>query len=250
MNETLRTIHSLRTIHGDFSDREVPDEDLALILDASVRAANASARQSYAIVAVSDPGQIEALTGYSAAVALVFCVDYTRICDLAAELDCKFHFAEPISFVTGLVDTVLAAQTAAIAARSLGIETFFTNGIHRGDVQRVYDLLELPERGCFPAIALLLGYAAKEPKYKKGRLSGLGIVHRDRYRRLSEEEKGSLVSAYDDSETSLAMNDDWQQKGYQHYLEWFYKDWSGPIDPSQFYELLERAGFLTLSRSS
>jgi len=27
-NDTLRTIHSLRTTHGDFSDRDVGDDDL------------------------------------------------------------------------------------------------------------------------------------------------------------------------------------------------------------------------------
>ena len=43
MNETLKTIHSLRTIHGNFSDQEVSSEDLNTILEACVRAANASA---------------------------------------------------------------------------------------------------------------------------------------------------------------------------------------------------------------
>ena len=133
-----------------------------------------------------------------------------------------------MSFVTGLIDTVLAAQTAAIAARSLSIDTFFTNGIHRGDVQRVYELLELPEHGCFPVIALLLGYAAVEPEFQKGRLSGPGVVHRNRYRRLNEEEASALVAEYDDPERHLGLTSDWAEQGHEHYLEWFFKDWSGP----------------------
>ena len=52
MNETIKTIHSLRTIHGDFSDKKIPDSDFDAILDASVRAANASARQSYSIIVI------------------------------------------------------------------------------------------------------------------------------------------------------------------------------------------------------
>lgn len=48
-NDTLKTIHSLRTTHGDFADRDVSDRDLETILAAAVRAANASNAQNYAI---------------------------------------------------------------------------------------------------------------------------------------------------------------------------------------------------------
>jgi hypothetical protein len=42
-NETFATIAKLRTIHGDFSEKPISDQDLGTILGASVRAANASA---------------------------------------------------------------------------------------------------------------------------------------------------------------------------------------------------------------
>jgi hypothetical protein len=61
-NETLKTIHSLRTIHGDFSDKAVPDETIQLIISASVRAANASAYQSYSIIVVKEGETIRKLT--------------------------------------------------------------------------------------------------------------------------------------------------------------------------------------------
>jgi nitroreductase len=244
MNETLRTIHNLRTIHGNFSDRQVADDDLATIVEASVRAANASARQSYSIVVVDDPETMHALCGYRASRMLVYCVDFNRISDTAAQLGCSFDTSELVDFVTGTIDTTLAAQTAAIAAKSLGIDSFFTNGIHRGDMCRVYEILDLPERGCFPVIALLLGYAAEEPPFLKGRISGAGLVHQGRYERLREEEVAQLIAEYDDSERHLGMITDWAEQGHEHYLEWFYKDWSGSSDPSQFYEILRRAGFL------
>src|ERR1022692_2679213 len=46
-NETLKAIHIWRTIQGDFPDKPVPDESVRTILDASVRAANASNSQTY-----------------------------------------------------------------------------------------------------------------------------------------------------------------------------------------------------------
>ena len=86
-NETLETIHSLRSTHGNFTEQEVSDEDFQAILAAAVRAANASARQSYSIVVVEDSALIKQLCGYVGSKGLVFCVDYTRIIDTAELLD-------------------------------------------------------------------------------------------------------------------------------------------------------------------
>ena len=187
-NETLETIHSLRSTHGNFTAQEVSDEDLRTILDAAVRAPNASARQSYSIIVVEDGEMMKKLCGYVGSKALLFCVDYTRVKDAAAHLGHPFSAQGTISFVTGSTDTILAAQTAAIAARSLGIDALFTNGVHRGDMNRVYALLDLPEAHCFPLIMLVLGYADEEPKSLKGRLSGPGVVHWKKYHRLTDDE--------------------------------------------------------------
>lgn len=63
MNETLKTLYGLRSIHGKFSDKEVSDEDLNTIMNACVQAATASARQSYSIVVVEDKKVMKSL-GY------------------------------------------------------------------------------------------------------------------------------------------------------------------------------------------
>lgn len=246
-NETLQTIHSLRSTHGNFSDRAVSREDLQTIVEAAVRAANASARQSYAIVVIEDRDQIVHLCGYGARAALLFCLDYTRIADTAAHLGHSFSAEGIGSFVVGSIDTILAAQTAAIAARSLGIDSLFTNGIHRGDMNRVYEALDLPTAYCFPLILLALGYADQEPAYMKGRLSGPGVVHWGRYHRLEEKELQALVEQYDDPQAHLGLTEEWRGK-HAHYLDWFYTVWIGRGGPrtgvSPMYSLLEQVGFL------
>ncbi len=85
-NETLRTIHSLRSTHGNFSDKEVTDEDLRTILNAAVRAANSSARQCYSIVVIEDRKLMKQVTQYAGSKALIFCVDYNRLIDTAGYL--------------------------------------------------------------------------------------------------------------------------------------------------------------------
>ena len=249
MNETIKTINALRSIHGNFSDREVSDEDLEVILQTCVRAANASARQSYSIIAIHERERIRALCGYTGSKALVFCVDYNRIMDTASHLGQPYLPAGTHDFITGSTDTILAAQTAVICAKSLGIDSLLTNGIHRGDINRVFELLQLPETYCFPLIMLVLGYPDKEPAHQKGRLTGKGVIFHDKYERLSSTELDELVAMYDDPEQRLGMIQDWQKMGFEHYQDWFFEKWIGvredpPREKSQILSLLEHSGFL------
>lgn len=248
MNEVLKTIHSLRSIHGNFSSREIRDEDIRVILDACVRAANASARQSYSIVVVKDRELMKKLSGFEGSRTFIFCVDFNRIIDTAGYLNYSFSADGVVPFVTGAIDTILVAETAAIAAKSLGIDSLFTNGIHREDITRVYELLGLPEKYCFPMIALVLGYLDQEPVYLKGRLSGPGVIHYDRYHKVTTEEMDKLVMQYDDSQKHLGLIDDWKQQGFKHYLDWFYTVWSAgggkPSGKSRMAEILEKIGFM------
>ena len=112
-------------------------------------------------------------------------MDYNRIKDTADHLGKSFHTQGIVSFVTGSVDTVPAAQTAAIAAKSLHIDSLFTYCIHRVNLEDTYSLLNLPKENCFPVIELVLGYPDNESEYQKVRLSGKEIVHYGEYRRLA-----------------------------------------------------------------
>ncbi len=156
MNETLKTIYSLKSIHGNFADRKISDEDLDTILHASGRAANAGNMQTYSIIVVDDKAVMKELCQYVGSVALVFCVDHNRIVEAAQYLQHPFSPKTAGWLITGSTDTILAAQTAAIAAKSLGIDSLFTSSLYRGDFTRVYWLLDIPEKYCFPLITLIL----------------------------------------------------------------------------------------------
>jgi hypothetical protein len=151
------------------------------------------------------------------------------------------------SFVTASTNTILAAQTAVIAAKSLGIDSLLTNGVHRGDMERHWQKLALPSKHCFPLIALVLGYAAKEPPYQKGRLSGPGVVHDGTYHNLTGEEADAIIRQYDDKTLHLGLVEDWEQKGHKHYLDWLHKEWLGrnrKPGETQVLTRLRKAGFV------
>jgi nitroreductase len=251
MNETLRTIHSLRTIHGDFSDREVSEVDLTQILEASVRAANASGRQSYAIVVLDDRAKMKDLFGYQGSRALIYCVDYTRIMALAKRLGHEFNSDHIIGFITGTIDTMLAAQTAVIAAKSLGIDSMVTNGLHRNTLDKVYEALKLPATSCFPLATVVLGYPRQESPYQKGRLDLDAVVHHGEYRMLTKAQLDRVVAQYDTPSRHVGLIPNWQEQGFKHYLDWFYTKWTGKPAAErvatgkilEFQERLAKSGF-------
>ena len=227
MNDTLQTIHNLRTIHGDFSPKDISEADLNGILEAAIRTSNASARQSYAIIVIDDRAKMKELFGYQGSRALVFCVDFNRIMAAARRLNQEFDNGDIYGFITGSTDTALAAQTAVIAAKSLGIDSLITNGLHRNELEKVYRLLNLPDKSCFPLITVVLGYPNKEPAYQKGRLSLEHVVHYGTYNQPSEDQIDAIIAEYDDHTRRLGMIDNWESLGFRHYLDWFYEKWTG-----------------------
>ena len=226
MNETLKTIHSLRSIHGNFAKQSVAQADLEQILEASTQAANASARQSYAIIVLDDREAMQRLFYYQGSHALIFCIDFNRIMATAEHRGHQFSDYNIIGFITAAVDTTLAAQNAVIAAKSLGIDSLVTNGLHRNDLDAVYQELNLPKEACFPLITLVLGYPKQEPRYKKGRLGPEFLVHFGQYQPADEEQLDRIVAEYDDHQRHVGLIDNWEKLGFEHYLDWFYAKWS------------------------
>lgn len=255
VNDTIKTIQSLRTIHGNFTDRKVPDETIELILQSSIRAANASNTQAYSIVVVKDRDKMKQICTYQGSCMLLYCVDRTRIMASAESLGYTYHPDNMELFVTDSISTSLAVQTAAIAARSLGIDYLITNGIHRGDMQRVWDLLDLPEKYCYPLIALVLGYPTQEPDHKMGRLDGAGIFHREKYQRLTKEQLEEITRKYDDKNQHLTLDfgRNWKEQGHKHYLDWYFKSWAGNSKPTEketpIFTHLKKSGFVDLQKT-
>ncbi|HWR53302.1 MAG TPA: hypothetical protein VN428_19505, partial [Bryobacteraceae bacterium] len=209
---------------------------------------------SYSIIVSNDPVKIQKLTGYRGTCLLLYCADYNRLIDTAAHLGHQFYADNLEAFITSSTNTILAAQTAVIAAKSMGIDSMLTNGIHRGDVGRIWEILDLPETGCFPLIALILGYPKTVPAHRMGRLRGSGLIHYERYHRLTKSELDEIVRQHDDPALHLGLNDNWRQKGYKHYADWFYKEWATGRKPSAgeglIFKRLKRSGYIDPQNAS
>lgn len=246
MNETLQNIRTLRSVRN-FTNKQLDPSELNTILESSIRTANASARQAYSIIVLTDTEKIKAVCGYSGAAALVYCADNNRLLDIADYLKQDYEISPTFDFITDSTDAILAAQTAVLAAKSLGIDSLITNGIHRQDFKNTYALLKLPSSHCFPLIVVVLGYAQDNDcshESERGRLK-TGVIHFDEYHHLSPEEADEEIRLFDSEENrfGLTSRSQWQAMGYKHYYEWFFHSWIGKREDT-FLPLLKEKNFL------
>lgn len=242
MNETLQTIYKLRS-ERQFLDKAIKQEDLDTILEASIHASNASSRQGYSIIVLQDKEKMREVCGYTGAAVLVYCVDCNRLLDIAKYMNQDYEISTTIDFITGSTDTVLAAQTAVIAATSLGIDSLITNGVHRQDYKKISGLLNLPSEYCFPVMALVLGYSAAPEKHYKGRIK-TGVIHYDTYHHLTDEEIEEEMAKFDSKEKKYGLTSytQWEAMGFKHYYEWFYQVWTKHQE-NDFYSVLKETKF-------
>ncbi len=206
LNDTIRLLHSRKSIRNWVRGKDIPAEILNTILWAGVRAS--SSGQTYAIIEVRDPKKKKELARYalnsrrgkfvqwwiqSAPLVLVFCVDLhrgNRYMQLTTGTPLPLgHLALCLS----LVEMSICLQNIIIAATSFGIGSVICGNIIL-EARRAKRLLSLPDH-VIPIIQLPLGYPRKIPARFTVRLPVEAVVHREEYREPSEE---ALFSAYAD----------------------------------------------------
>jgi nitroreductase len=207
MNPTLELIEKRRSIRL-YDPAPLQQAEKDAILQAAMRAPTAGAMMLYTILEVNDPQKKQTLSETcdhqsfiaTAPYLLLFLADYQRWMDLYTAADCEKRASElgiasrmPAEgdLVLALMDALIAAQTAVIAAESLGIGSCYI-----GDIIEQYEqhrtLFDLP-RYAFPAALICFGRPAKTPPGPPvPRFERKFIVHEDSYRRFSAEELNEM----------------------------------------------------------
>lgn len=222
MNPVLETINS-RTSLRIYKDAPIKDEDLQAVLEATLRAPTAGNMMLYSVLTIQDQAMKEKLSKTCdnqpfiarAPLVLVFLADYQRWFDYYKLSDVS-RLREPDvgDLFLAMDDALIAAQTAVLAAESLGIGTCYI-----GDIMENYeihrDLLDLPDY-VFPAGMLTLGYYPDnyEPKFR-GRFASEYIVHNETYRHLGDED---LTRMFADLEQRFSPNNKFGAKNMGQFM--------------------------------
>jgi FMN reductase (NADPH)/FMN reductase [NAD(P)H] len=202
-NATLRLIDKRRSLR-QYDPTPLSQEEKDAILHAAMRAPTAGAMMLYSIIEVEQQELKDQLAETcdhqpfiaTAPYVLLFLADYQRWMDLYAAAGCEQRAIElgiaprlpgEGDLVLALMDALIAAQTAVIAAQSLGIGSCYI-----GDIIENWEthqaMFDLP-RYTFPAALLCFGRPAKkQPRQPVPRFDRRYIVHTNRYRRFNAEE--------------------------------------------------------------
>jgi len=203
MNPTLELLYGRKSVRA-YEDRPISTEAHDAILTAAMRAPTAGGLMLYSVIEVDDPqakAQLAVTCDHqpfiaTAPMVLLFLADYQRWYDylLACGVEeyCRrrgvaMRGPEEGDLFLACCDALIAAQTAVIAAESLGIGSCYI-----GDIMENYeihrDLFDLP-RYTFPICLLCFGYPTPQQRERQltRRYDRRFIVFQDRYRRLSSQ---------------------------------------------------------------
>jgi nitroreductase len=179
----------------------VPAELVESIVAAAQRTSSSSNLQAYSVVAVTDEakrGRLSAICSNQAHVAqapvfLTWCADLSRL-DRVCEMRGYQQVTDYVeSFLIAAVDAVIACQTAALAAESLGLGICYIGSL-RNDTPAVIELLNLPQH-VFPIVGLTVGWPAEQPM-RRPRLPLNEVLHWEGYN--TEGRDGALLE-YDET---------------------------------------------------
>jgi FMN reductase (NADPH) len=191
-NPTLELIQRHGSVRKYRPD-PIPVETIEAIVAAAQRTSTSSNMQAYSVVAVIDAAKrarLAELCGNQEHVAqapvfLAWCADLARL-DRACELrgyEQETGYIE--NFLVAAMDAGIAAQSAALAAESLGLGICYIGSI-RNNTQAVIDLLGLP-RLVFPVTGMTVGWPAAEPQMRP-RLPLQSVLHWESYDRTGQDE--------------------------------------------------------------
>jgi nitroreductase len=220
-NEVLETIVNHRSVRGFLPDA-LPHGTLELLVAAAQSASTSSNLQFWSVVAIEEPAhksRLATLAGdqqfiRDAPLLLVWLADLARIDAIAADRQQTVEGAQYLEeFIVGVVDAALAAQSALIAAESLGLGAVYI-GAMRNKPEQVAQALKLPPHA-FAVFGMAVGWPdpAKATDIKP-RLAQRVALHRETYDAVAAhgavEEYNAIMRGFQKEQGMAAA--DWTQQ--------------------------------------
>jgi len=211
VNETLRVIENRRSVRA-FQDRPVDRDTVNVIVRAAMHAPTAGNMMLYSIIEIADQAIKDQLALScdnqpfiaTAPLVLLFLTDYQRwfdfilasgVQELCAAESKPLRTPGEGDLLLACCDALIAAQTAVIAAESLGIGSCYIGDIiERYEVHR--DLFDLPQYA-FPICLVCFGYpkASSSEKKRVERFPQEIIYFQNTYHRLSAADQEAIAGS-------------------------------------------------------
>ena len=213
MSETINLIQNRRSVRS-YKKKLISDENRNLIINCAMRSPTAGNMMLYSIIEVEDQKIKDKLVNScdnqsfiaKAPLVLLFLADYQRWMDYFALCDIHSYqedenlpnrTPEEGDLLLACCDALIAAQTAVIAAESVGIGSCYI-----GDIMENYEfhkeLFDLPKY-TFPITLLCFGYPTEKSLIKelKPRFPQQHIHFKNKYKRLSKNDFDIMYKSHE-----------------------------------------------------
>ncbi len=243
MNPTIDLLLSRKSIRV-YTDRPIASAEKQTILQAAMRAPTAGNMMLYSIIEVADQALKDQLAVTcdnqpfiaSAPLVLLFLADYQRWFDYfqycgceerARQLGRPARRPEEGDLLLACCDALIAAQTAVLAAESLGVGSCYI-----GDILENYEIHR--QMFCLPPYAipitlLCFGYPLVEPTSPSHsrRLPPEQVIFKNAYRRPGPQELEQMdAELRQRSGTNTRLVEGAENPGQRYYLRKFTTDFS------------------------
>ena len=240
MNNTIQTILQRKSVRV-YEYRPINDETKAEILRSAMRAPTSGNMMLYSIIEVNDPAKKNMLAKTCdnqpfiarAPLVLLFLADYQRwydyfiACGIEKMLqDVPMRTPAEGDLMLACCDAIIAAQTAVIAAESLGIGSCYIGDIMENcEIHR--EMFNLP-RYTFPICLLCFGYPSKGQIKRKQtpRFDEKFIISQDAYHQLNSEELTEMFFKTEKVYDNKISKEEIGEIGRQYYKKKFNSDFA------------------------
>ncbi len=245
----IKEIFEHRSIRK-YTDKPIPKEVMDNILNAAARASNTGNMQVYSIVVTTDDGIKEELAPThfnqpmvkNSQAILTFCADYNRFNKWCRQRDAEPGYDNFLSFLTGAIDAIIAAQNACLEAEANGLGICYL-GTASYNADKIIDILNLP-KGVVPVTAVTIGYPDETPELTD-RLPLEAIVHYEKYQDFTEEK---IDKVYAEKEAREDMKQFTKENNKETLAQVFtdvrYTKANNEHFSQVFYDVLKKQGFI------
>jgi nitroreductase len=240
MNSTIQTILQRKSVRV-YEHRPIKDEIKAEILRAAMRAPTSGNMMLYSIIEVNDQAKKNMLAKTCdnqpfiarAPLVLLFLADYQRwydyfiACGVEQMLqNVPMRTPAEGDLMLACCDAIIAAQTAVIAAESLGIGSCYIGDIMENcEIHR--EMFNLP-RYTFPICLLCFGHPSKGQIKRKQtpRFDAQYIISKDTYHQLNSEELMEMFLKPERVYNNKITRENLEDIGRQYYKRKFNSDFT------------------------
>jgi len=245
----LDILNNHRSIR-QYTDQSIAPELMNQLLKAACRSSNTGNMQAYSVVVTTDDAIKQQLSPahfyqpmmVQAPVVLTFCADYNRFTKWCEQRQANPGYDNFQSFMATAVDTLLAAQTFAIAAESVGLGICYL-GTTTYNAREIIDTLKLPKL-VVPITTITVGYPALMPE-QTDRLPLEAVVHHETYHDFTPADIDRLYAEKENStfyKEFVAENN--KETLAQVFTDVRYPRATNELFSEKFMEVLKEQGFL------